>query len=154
MKRHIQAVSFAAALAWAAGPTIVSAQDMYTLPSGTRLPLVLQTGVSSRASEVGDAVVAKTRLNVRDSRGRIVIPAGSEVHGRVTSADPGGKMKGRARLAVTFDRVVIRGEEHKMTAEQVVAELGAAGYALVERQDGLPWQHFLAFQPRAAIRGR
>lgn len=41
-------------------------------------------------------------------------------------------------------------EEHKMTAEQVVRELAGAGYALVERQEGLPWQHFLAFTPGRA----
>jgi predicted methyltransferase len=38
--------------------------------------------------------------------------------------------------------------EHKMTAAQVIRELDAAGYGLVERQDALPWQHFLAFRPR------
>src|SRR5688572_25279587 len=111
MKWHIQAVSVWAVLAWAAGPSTVSAQQMITLPAGTRLPLVLQTTVSSDSSNVGDLVVAKTRLNVRDRRGTIVIPHGTEVRGRVTSADPGGKMKGRARLGITFDRVVLRGEE-------------------------------------------
>ncbi len=39
-------------------------------------------------------------------------------------------------------------EEHKMTAEQVIRELGAAGFSLVERQEFLPWQHILIFAPR------
>jgi cyclopropane fatty-acyl-phospholipid synthase-like methyltransferase len=36
-------------------------------------------------------------------------------------------------------------EEHKMTAAQVVRELSAAGFRLVERHDFLPWQHILIF---------
>ena len=122
MKWHIQAVSVVAALAWAAGPIAASAQDTVILPAGTRLPLVLETTVSSDSSNVGDLVAAKTRLNVRDRRGNIVIPHGSEVRGRVTSADPGGKMKGRARLGITFDRVVLRGQEHPMTTTRIYVQ--------------------------------
>ena len=40
-------------------------------------------------------------------------------------------------------------EEHKMTAAQVIRELDAAGFALVERQEFLPWQHILAFARKA-----
>ena len=36
-------------------------------------------------------------------------------------------------------------EEHKMTAAQVIRELDAAGFGLVERQEFLPWQHILIF---------
>ena len=36
-------------------------------------------------------------------------------------------------------------EEHKMTAAQVVKELSASGFRLVERHDFLPWQHILIF---------
>ena len=39
-------------------------------------------------------------------------------------------------------------EEHKMTAEQAIRELAAAGFALMERQEFLPWQHILIFAPR------
>jgi protein-L-isoaspartate O-methyltransferase len=35
--------------------------------------------------------------------------------------------------------------EHKMTAEQAIGELATAGFALVERQEFLPWQHILIF---------
>lgn len=36
-------------------------------------------------------------------------------------------------------------EDHKMTDDQVIYELGRAGYELVERYDDLPWQHVLIF---------
>jgi SAM-dependent methyltransferase len=41
-------------------------------------------------------------------------------------------------------------EEHKMTAAQAIHELGAAGLALVERHDFLPWQHILIFARKRA----
>jgi hypothetical protein len=119
MKNWIQAVSVTLALAWAAGPVPSAAQDMVTLPTGTRLPLVFETTVSSASSHAGDLVVAKTRLHVRGARNEIVIPAGSEVRGHVVSADPGGKIKGRAKISVRFDRVVLRGEEHPMSSTSV-----------------------------------
>lgn len=36
-------------------------------------------------------------------------------------------------------------EEHKMTAEQAIRELDAAGFSLIEREESLPWQHILIF---------
>jgi len=58
-------------------------------------------------------------------------------------------LKPGARVALVEFRgedssVPIR-EEHKMTAAQVVRELSAAGFHLVERHDFLPWQHILIF---------
>jgi ubiquinone/menaquinone biosynthesis C-methylase UbiE len=43
-------------------------------------------------------------------------------------------------------------EEHKMTAAQVIRELDAAGFSLIERQEFLPWQHILIFATRAPSR--
>jgi SAM-dependent methyltransferase len=38
--------------------------------------------------------------------------------------------------------------DHKLAREQVVEEMGRAGYALVEEPDVLPYQYFLIFRPR------
>ncbi len=37
--------------------------------------------------------------------------------------------------------------EHRMTAAQATAEMAAAGFCLVGRDDTLPWQHLLVFEP-------
>jgi ubiquinone/menaquinone biosynthesis C-methylase UbiE len=37
--------------------------------------------------------------------------------------------------------------DHKLAREQVVDEMGQAGYRLVAESDALPYQYFLAFQP-------
>jgi hypothetical protein len=81
-----------------------------TLPKGTALPLVFQTAVSSANSRSGDLVVAKLASEVR-AGGKVVLPARAELRGRVVTAVPSGRVKGRARLAVSFDRVVVDGVE-------------------------------------------
>ena len=80
------------------------------LAEGTGLTLVLETGVSSKESHEGDLVVAKLAEDVKVGE-KVVIPAGTEVRGRVTAAVPSGKVKGRARLAFDFDTIALRGKE-------------------------------------------
>ena len=45
---------------------------------------------------------------------KVVVPAGSEVRGRVTTAVPSGRVKTRARLAFTFDMLVLEGKEYSI----------------------------------------
>lgn len=51
------------------------------LPAGVRLPMKLESAMDARKSATGDSVVARTTAEVRS--GDIVIPAGSEVRGRI-----------------------------------------------------------------------
>ena len=44
----------------------------------------------------------------------VVVPSGSEVRGRVTTAVPSGRVKTRARLAFDFDTLVIEGKDHSI----------------------------------------
>ena len=85
------------------------------LDAGTELPVVIETSVSSGNSQVGDRVVAKLARDVREG-GRVLVPEGSELRGRVTTATSGGRVKGKARLSVLFDELVVRGREHPIDA--------------------------------------
>ena len=96
------------------------------LPEGTELTLVLETAVSSVTSNEGDAVVARVERAVGDD-GRIVLPGGTVLHGRVTEAQASGRVKGRARVAVDFDRIVVRGRTHELNVSPVVAEAAGEG---------------------------
>jgi hypothetical protein len=82
-----------------------------TVPEGVTLPLVLETALSSATSSSGDLVVARLAEDVRVGE-KVVVPAGSEVRGRVTTAVPSGRVKTRARLAFDFDTLVLGGKEH------------------------------------------
>lgn len=85
--------------------------DPITVPEGATLPLVLETAISSATSRSGDLVVARLAGDVRVGE-KVVVPAGTEVRGRVTAAVPSGRVKGLARLAFDFDTLVLKGKEH------------------------------------------
>jgi len=86
-----------------------------TVPEGATLPLVLETAMSSATSQSGDRVVARLAEDVRVGE-KVVVPSGSEVRGRVTTAVPSGRVKTRARLAFDFDTLVLEGREYSIGA--------------------------------------
>ena len=93
------------------------------IPEGTPLTLELQGSVSSATSHDNDAVIAKLTEDVRVGE-RVVAPAGSEVRGRVTSAVRSGKVKGRARLALAFDTLVVKGKEYPIVRPESTSPRG------------------------------
>jgi hypothetical protein len=112
--------SLLVALVAGSAVSLSSAEAAVTLPAGTALPVRFETTVSSATSRAEDRVVAVVRENVQQG-GRVVIPAGSEVKGRVVSARRSGKVKGRAYLAVSFDTVEIGGRPHRIVAHRIAA---------------------------------
>ena len=83
-----------------------------TLPSGTRLPVVLDTGVASNTSRVEQAVSGHTSRDVMVN-GAVAIPAGSQLFGVVTDARRSGKVKGRAHVAIRFNTLVPKGSSEQ-----------------------------------------
>jgi hypothetical protein len=95
-----------------------------TVPTGTTVPVALETALSSAANSVEDPVSARTREAVLID-GIVVIPAGSELRGHVTSARASGKVKGRAALALRFTELNARGELHDIVSAPFVYEAGS-----------------------------
>jgi hypothetical protein len=88
-------------------------RDRLSLAAGTELQLVLERGLSSATSHVGEAVTARVaRATAPD--GRIVLPGGTVLKGKVSRADAAGRVSGKSRLAVNFDHIVVRGVEHPL----------------------------------------
>jgi hypothetical protein len=83
-----------------------------TLPAGTRLPVVLDTGVGSDTSRVEQPVQAHVAHAVVVN-GQTVLPAGTRVSGVVTDARRSGKVKGLAHVGVRFDTLVPRGDDER-----------------------------------------
>lgn len=88
------------------------------LETGTVLALELRTALSTASSRPGDLAMAVVREDVSEG-GRVVIPAGSELRGRVTHAVRGGKTKGNARLVFAFDEIELRGRSHPLSTSAV-----------------------------------
>jgi len=93
-----------------------------TVPSDAVLGLQIERTVSSELARVEDKVEARVTRDVRVSD-RIAIPAGSTVRGSVTEVDRGGRMKGKARLAIKFHTIVLAdGTQIALKTDPVVRE--------------------------------
>ncbi len=87
------------------------------LPAGTEMTVELTQPVASDTSRPEDAVPAVLTEDVRTG-GRVVLPAGAEVIGHVVTAQRSGRVKGRARLVLTFDEIRNGGRSYAIQAER------------------------------------
>jgi hypothetical protein len=102
-------------------PVPTPTREPVVVPEGTELTLILETGVSSAVSQAGDEITARVERAVGPD-GRVALPGGASVEGRVVDARPSGKVKGRARLVLAFDKIVVRGRAHPLAATNLTLE--------------------------------
>ena len=96
-------------------------RETLVIPGGTEMRVVLETGLSSETSQDGERVVARVeRATAQD--GRVVLPGGTVLRGRVVRAESAGRMRGRSHLTVDFDRIVVRGREHPLQATSITVD--------------------------------
>ena len=93
-----------------------------TVPSDAVLGLQIERTVSSELARLEDKVDARVTRDVRVSD-RVAIPAGSTVRGSVTEVDRGGRVKGKARLAIRFHTIVLAdGTQLALKTDPVIRE--------------------------------
>jgi hypothetical protein len=97
-----------------AGPPLVLAE-------GATLTLRFENGLSSATSRSGDSVTARVE-RATDPAGRVALPGGTVLRGRVVEARQAGRVKGRALVSVDFDRIVVRGRTHELDASAIRVE--------------------------------
>jgi hypothetical protein len=87
----------------------------FTLPAGQPLMIRMIDGVDSSKNHVGDIFHAslETDLNVN---GVLVARKGSDVYGRLASADQGGKFSGKSELQLELTRLVIDGRDYPLVS--------------------------------------
>lgn len=98
-----------------------------TVPSDAVLGLQIERTVSSELARVEDRVDARVTRDVRVAD-RVAIPAGSTVRGSVSEVDRGGRIKGKARLAIKFHTIVLAdGTQLPLKTDAVVREGASPG---------------------------
>jgi hypothetical protein len=87
----------------------------FTLPAGQPIMIRMIDGVDSSKNHVGDIFHAslETDLNVN---GVLVARKGSDVYGRLASADQGGKFSGKSELQLELTRLIIDGREYPLVS--------------------------------------
>ncbi len=78
---------------------------LLVVPAGTKIPLALKQGISTRNARVGDPVYAQTTFPIIENN-TIVIPTGTFVQGTIRSVVRPGRVKGRAQIQMTFTSLI------------------------------------------------
>lgn len=76
------------------------------VPAGTRVPLVMMNSISSKNSQAGDPVYLQSVYPVILD-GRITIPTGTYVSGSVAYSNRPGRVKGRGRLGIRLELMIL-----------------------------------------------
>ena len=96
----------------AARPALVPAQraagngQTITVPSGTRLGVTLENGISTNSAKPGDSVYFRTSFPVTMNN-KVVIPVGSYLRGEVTDSKRPGRVKGKGELRIRLNTLIL-----------------------------------------------
>jgi len=89
-----------------------------TLPAGTRLVGVLNQRISTEDNQVGDRVEVRTTEPIRVGDG--TVPAGLLLSGRITELKRGGRVSGRAKLALSITQLETEGHAYPIATDPFV----------------------------------
>ena len=117
MRRHVLPLALLGALLLAPAAPAAKTPDSeeplaetkpprLAVPAGTHVPLVMVNSISSKHSQPGDPVYLESVFPVAVA-GRILIPAGSHVSGSVTFSKRPGRIKGRGKLAIHLEQIIL-----------------------------------------------
>jgi hypothetical protein len=89
----------------AAPPVDPPPVQLIQLASGTKIPLTLKQGITTKSARPGDPVYAQTAFPIT-ANNQIAIPAGTYVQGEVRQVVRPGRVKGRAELQMSFTSMI------------------------------------------------
>jgi hypothetical protein len=99
------------------------------IPVATEFDVRLQSPLSSKTSQVEDRFEATTMVDLRDERGRVMVPAGSVMRGVVSSVNRATRTDRKGAMTVAFDRVTVNGHSYpiRATVSQALESEGIMG---------------------------
>jgi hypothetical protein len=92
--------------------------EVITVPSGTRLHIRLEEGISTRRNSSGDRFTASLDGPITVD-GRTVAPSHSKVVGQLTQVKQSGRIKGRAAMTMVLRKLVVDGKEYDLKTAPV-----------------------------------
>jgi hypothetical protein len=112
----------------------VNPSDRGVIPVAQELDVRLQSSLSSETATVEQRFEATTVVDVMQD-GRVLIPAGSVVHGVVSDVKRPGRVDRVGSLTLSFDRMTVRGRDYPIRAlatqvfesEGIREEVGTVG---------------------------
>jgi len=83
-----------------------SAARYITLPSGTRVAVMLENGISTRSAKPGDSVYLRTSFPITMNN-QIVVPVGSYLRGEILDSKRPGRVKGRGEFRIRLNTLIL-----------------------------------------------
>ncbi len=97
-------------------PTV--APSALTLGAGTRIDAVTQRTISSRTDKAGGTFSATVSGDVKDARGRIVIPAGATINLGITELQPANeKSSADGKITIQVTSLTVADQTYPLNAE-------------------------------------
>lgn len=90
----------------AAAPRAASTGESVLVPSGTRLGVTLENGISTATAKPGDSVYMRTSFPITINN-KVVIPVGSYLRGEITDSKRPGRVKGKGELRLRLNTLVL-----------------------------------------------
>ncbi|HUK88619.1 MAG TPA: BON domain-containing protein [Terriglobales bacterium] len=97
-----------------------------TIPAGTTLYVRMLNGIDSEKNTVGDTFRANLDSPL-EVDGRVVVPAGAEVIGRVAEDKSAGHFAGKSQIALELTRVSFHGHAYTLVTDQYTREGNSRG---------------------------
>jgi hypothetical protein len=83
-----------------------STGETITVPSGTRVGVILENGISTGTAKTGDSVYFRTSFPITINN-KVIVPVGSYLRGEVAEAKRPGHVKGRGELRIRLNTLVL-----------------------------------------------
>ena len=131
--------------------------ERVTIPMGTRIPMVLETALSSQFSHRGQPVVFRTTESIWLGED-LSVPPGAEIRGRVAEVTRPGAFGKSGTLRVTVERMVLPGSGDAAAALNLRAQLrsgdiSARGRLTNERRRMVDRQGLAVLSVQGALAG-
>jgi hypothetical protein len=95
----------ASAPAKTAPPRPASTGDRIIVPSGTRIGVILENGISTATAKPGDSVYFRTSFPITINN-KVVVPVGSYLRGEISETKRPGRIKGKGELRMRLNTLI------------------------------------------------
>jgi hypothetical protein len=79
--------------------------EKINVPAGTRVAVVLESGISTRNAKAGDSVYMRTSFPITQNN-KVIIPIGSYVRGELIDSKRPGRIKGRGEFRMRLNTLI------------------------------------------------
>ena len=89
---------------------------MLHVGAGTTMDIAAVDTISSRTAKVGDAFTARVVEDIKNAAGKVVIPAGSVVNGKIADVKPAPNPNTPGTLTLSVSSITVRGTSYPIEA--------------------------------------